>query len=445
VSATGLLFAAIFASLTLLALARHPIYGAMAYVLTLFVSPADRWWGQDLLGDIRWSLLAASVTALGLLIHRPSRPAGSLWKNPLALGIVAFVIWVAIQSLWAYSADMHRDLLIYYVKVLLAIYLIYSCLESERHLRLILWAYLAGCGYLAFVANASHTGGRFDSFGGAGIGDANSSALALTTGVLVAASLFLIESWKYRAVILVLVPLIVNAIVATISRSGFLSLAVGAILFNILSPPDYRKVVRVLSVLGLAGFLLITNADYWARIGTIKYAGDAVEGVDTGSKRLVLIAAQKEMFMGHPMGCGARCTDVLSPRYLSPEQLAGKVGEEKARSSHNTFMTMAVDHGVIGAALYILMIVWLVVAVAKCRSMLDHHSPVIRAAFPAVAGSLGCIIIGDLFVQYPKLEIRFWMLLIMIWIVGVLSAESARKGALLAPDARANASRARNE
>jgi len=397
-----------------LALVRHPVFGVMTYVLLFYVSPADRWWGQGALEGMRWALAAALITAMSIAIHRPVRPAIPFAKQPLVWGFAAFTGWVAIQSFWALDQESHSDLLSYYLKYIVAMYLIYRSLDSETSIQRLLWAHVAGCTYLAWLAYTTHAGGRFDSFGGAGIGEANSGALTITTGILAAASLFLVGAKWSRVAVLGAMPLLVNAVVATISRSGFLAFGVAGLTYNLFAPKRYSKWVRVLSVVGLGLFLILTNPDYWERIRSLEHLGEQVEGVDTGSKRLVLIQAQFEMSRRFPQGCGSRCTDVLSTEYLDPRQLTHRPGEEPSRSSHNTFMTMLVDHGIPGAVAYALMTFWMLLALRQLRKVYMGEQGFMATMLPAVAGSLIAITIGDLFVQYPKLEVRFWLLTLVM-------------------------------
>jgi hypothetical protein len=42
--------------------------------------------------------------------------------------------------------------------------------------------------------------------------------------------------------------------------------------------------------------------------------------------------------------------------------------------------------------------------------------------YPAVAGSLTAMIVGDLFVQYPKFELRFWFLTLTMVLLGMVAA-----------------------
>jgi hypothetical protein len=432
-SATAALFVLLFAAGCLLALARHPIFGVMTYVLLFYVSPSDRWWGQGVTHGVRWALIAALVTVLAIVIHRPQQPAIPLLRQPMMWGYIVFVAWVALQSLWVITPDFHGDLLTYYLKYIVAMYLIYRSVDSELNLKRFIWAHVLGCTYIAWVAFTLQDGARFDDFGGSGIGDANSGALTIVTGVLAAAALFLAGSNKARLAVVAVMPVLVNAIIATISRSGFLAFGTAGLVFNFFAPKRHAKMVRILSVVGLGLFLALTNPVYWARIQSLQYQGEQVEGVDTGAKRLVLAQAQWQMFLEHPMGCGSRCTDALSPEYLDAKQLAGDSGH-KSRSSHNTFMTMLVDHGVPGAVAYLLMVVWIVRSLGALRRVCRDRDDFLAQLLPAIAGGLIAIVVGDMFVQYPKLEIRFWMLTVVMSMLSMVSARLVR-----APEAAADA------
>ncbi len=428
-SLTAAFFVVLFVIGCLMALVRHPIFGVMTYVLLFYVSPSDRWWGQGVTLGFRWTLIAAIVTLIAILIHRPKPSGILLMRQPLMWGFVIFVLWVALQSFWAISPELHTELLVYYLKYIVAMYLIYRCLDSNLNIKRFMWAHVMGCTYIAWVAFTQQDGGRFDDFGGSGIGDANSGALTIVTGILAAASIFLAGSMREKIVVIAIMPVLLNAVVATISRSGFLALAIAGLVYNLFAPVKYVKWVRILSVVGLALFLALTNPIYWARIQSLKYQGEQVEGVDTGSKRLVLANAQFQMFLQHPLGCGSRCTDALSPDYLDEKQLSGAPGE-KTRSSHNTFMTMLVDHGIPGAALYLLMVGWVVRSLLHLKQSVRDHDDFFAQILPAVAGGLFAIIVGDLFVQYPKLEVRFWYLTVAMAMLGLIASRRA-----LAPQA----------
>lgn len=404
----------------LMALARHPIYGLMSYVMVFYVSPSDRWWGKTALAGSRWALIAALVTMIALVIHRTKPPPVPFLRQPVVIGMIIFAAWLGIQSFWALDPESHQSLATYYPKFIVAMYLIYRCVDSPENLKRFLWAHVLGCTYLGWVVYTTHTGGRFDDFGGAGIGDGNAGALACVTGALSAGALFLASGYRAKLVLLAATALIVNAVVATMSRSAFLALVAGGLAFNYFAPRHFRRWVFALSILALGGFLFLTNPDYWGRIESLQYHGEQVEGVDTGSKRLVLAQAQLQMSRKYPLGCGSRCTDVLSPLYLPEKQLTA----EGIRSSHNTFLTMLVEHGIPGALLYLAMVAWVASCLRSASKTLSAAPPVVALLFPAVAGCLVAIIVGDLFVQYPKIEIRFWFLTLGMVLLGMLSAPS---------------------
>ena len=423
-SLTAAVFVLLFAAGCLMALARHPVYGVMTYVIMFYVSPSDRWWGQGVTQGTRWALIAAIVTALAILIHRPRPPDIPLLRQPLMWGFILFVAWVAIQGGWAVYPDLHRELLTYYLKYIVAMYLIYRSIDSPENLKRVIWAHVLGCAYISWVAFNLAAGERFDDFGGAGIGDANSGALTIVTGILAAASLFVAGSTRARLVLVGIMPFLVNAIVATISRSGFLAFITAGLAYNFFAPRKYAKWIKILSVVGLVLFVALTNPVYWARIQSLKYEGQQVEGVDTGAKRIVLMQAQLRMAAQHPYGCGSRCTDYLSPSYLDSKQLAGAPGE-KSRSSHNTFLTMLVDHGIPGAIAYVLMVGWILTALRRMRRECTGRDDVLAQILPAIAGGLLAITVGDMFVQYPKLEVRFWLLTILMSMLSMATGRLA--------------------
>ena len=298
-------------------------------------------------------------------------------------------------------------------------FLILRSLDSEANFRLFLWAHIAGCFYFGWLAYTSYDGGRFEEFGGAGVKDANEAALTIGTGALVLGALLLWVKWREKAVLVGMAPFIVNAIVATVSRSGFLALVMGGLTFNWLTSPKYRKWVVPMSILAGVLMLMLTTQDYWNRIETITYAGQEVEGKETGTGRLEIIAGQFQMFRDHPLGCGHACTAILSPQYLGAQHLTDASG---VRASHNTFMSMLVEHGVPGGAIYLIMLILIVRRVRMVSSRTRHSAGFVAAMLPGVAGSLAAMIVADMFVPYMRFEVRIWFIC-LLWVLWRLRIE----------------------
>jgi O-antigen ligase len=430
-SLTSIAFILAFLSACALAFVRHPVWGAALYVSTFFVGPQAHWWGQGLLADVRWAYIAAIVTLLALVFTRNARPQpipltrhGAFWL------MVVFVVWLCIESIWALAPDEQWVLLTYYFKFTIALALIYRCVDSEASLKVLLWTQFGCCFYLGTLAYRSYSGGRFEEFGGAGLAEANAAALALGSGAILGASLFLAGRIRQRLVVLGGIPFVLNGIVATISRSGSLALVAGGLVFNLLTPRKLARQVRVLSVLAVILFLMLAGSAYWLRMQSMEHAGEKVEGLDTGEDRVEIIRAQLRMFEAHPFGCGAACTAVLSPRYLEAKYLSyAAAGEQPERASHNTFMTMLVEHGVPGALFYLGLLWWTLKAVLRLARQYRDDAGFMAAVFPGVVAVLGGIVTADMFVSYARFEIRFWCLALLM---AMLAMQASRQPAAAA-------------
>lgn len=409
---TAAAFLLAYATGCLLALARHPIFGLITYVGVFYLHPPARWWGNNL-PDLRWSLLAACVTLVGVLIHRSDIKGPRLFDFSLMKGALLFLAWLALQSLWALNQPMHLELLTLTAKYVLLIGLMYKCIDSEKHLKYFLWTHAAGCFYFGTIVFTSYIGGRFEGFESPGVSEANSGSLQVVTGVIVTFALFLSGKWTEKAPAIGFMPFTLNALVATISRSGFLALGISGILFNLFSPRESIRTVRIFSLAGLALFVALTNPVYWDRIDTLLNAGEQIEGEDTGVGRLVLMRAQFEMFSEYPFGCGHRCTATLSPQYMDDVYLTGPEGN-RARSSHNTFMSLLVEQGIPGAGLYIILLFWIARTVLRLRQPMRKSSGLLANTYAATVAILGAIFVGDMFVDYLKYETRVWFLGILV-------------------------------
>jgi O-antigen ligase len=423
-SLSALLFVLAFGAGCVLAFVRHPIFGTAAYVGTFFLSPQLRWWGQGALYNVRWSFIAAAVTLLAIFLSKKTRkPTIPMRQHAVVWLFLLFIVWIAIQGGWALDLREHADLFSYYLKFTLAFMMVYYTIDSPESLRVLMWTYVGGCFYFGWVAFTTYTGGRFEGFGGAGINEANAGALTIVTGTLLASSLFLDGKWRERTVLILMIPFMLNGLVTTISRSGFLALAGGGLVFMFFAPVRFRKQITVLAGLAVVLFLMLTGPGYWNRMQSIQQAGETVQGVDTGQDRLAIIKVQWKLFAMHPFGCGATCTTVLSKDYLDKKYLAETADGELRRASHNTYMTIIVDHGIPGMILWGGMLMWIYTKLMKLGRIYRKQTEFLATAFPAIAGIFAALAVGDMFVTYAKYEIRIWMIAI---VMGLLSIETAR-------------------
>jgi len=95
---------------------------------------------------------------------------------------------------------------------------------------------------------------------------------------------------------------------------------------------------------------------------------------------------------------------------------------------------MLVEHGIPGAALYLALVSWIAVSVVRLLRARLWSSSDGRVAmlYAAVGASLSAIVIGDLFVQYPKFEIRFWFLTLAMLLLNALVVRDAERSPVAA-------------
>ena len=88
-------------------------------------------------------------------------------------------------------------------------------------------------------------------------------------------------------------------------------------------------------------------------------------------------------------------------------------------------MTMLVDHGILGAALYIALLLWIYKKLRALAPQARSMSGFPATFFPAVAGVLVAITIGDIFSQLPLLEVRVWFVSLLIAYAQLLQVHGA--------------------
>ena len=106
----GIAFSLLFGFACLMALIRHPIYGLMAYLAAFYVHPPSRWWGQGILLEVRWALVAAGVTLIGVALHRRGRAGRPFFSFGVSWALLVFLAWLWIQSFWAAAPELQQEL-----------------------------------------------------------------------------------------------------------------------------------------------------------------------------------------------------------------------------------------------------------------------------------------------------------------------------------------------
>lgn len=420
-SLTGLLFLAAFIAMMALALFRHPIHGLYGYVALFYLHPPDRWWASGL-PDLRWTLTASVVTLLATLRLRsdPSRPSW-LSETPAKL-LLAFTAWLWIQSFWALLPEAHFFFATLYLKYIVLFYLIFRLVDQPERVRGFLTVHFLGCAYLGWLAYNASFSGRLEGVGGPGIDEANALGMQLVTGILSGAMLILdYKGWR-RWLLVAAMPLVINGLVLTQSRSAFLGLAVGCVVLWYLKPGGRRRIFYAFAALALVLGGMLAHELFWQRMTTVVTAVESIEKIDqSAASRLAVFEAQVKMAKAYPMGAGHRGTLALSNRYLADEHLTylADGSGQRGRSSHSTFMSVVVEQGLPGVAIFGGLGLWFIAAILRMRRLAraatDEFTSIMGAG---VAAALMAVVVSGIFVDYVKAEVQIWcaaLLSVVLW------------------------------
>jgi hypothetical protein len=398
-----------------LAFYRHPIFGFYFYLATFYVHPPSRWWGY-MVPDLRWALLSAVITVLAVWLHRGRLRPLPMWLT-LAPAVILLLYNLLLwgQTAWAVDAETNLEGAAQFSKYLVAYWFVYRICDSAQNLRRVLGAHAIGCGLLGiFAASIGREGDRLDGVGGPGIDDANTLGMYLATGTVVCMGLFLVlKGWRRWASVL-LAGIILTGFVLANSRGATVGLIAGALALAVCCGHRHKGAFLALLLVFGIGAAKVVDQKFVDRLFTIGDVTSESEDADQSARsRKIIVDAQFKMAADHPLGVGHRGTATLSPLYMDDRWLtyAHTDGSHAERSSHNTFMTVLVEQGVIGVVLYAALLIWLLGSVFRLRR-LRSNDPEVREL--ATLGSTACaaifvVLLAGMGTDYLLAEVQFWM------------------------------------
>jgi hypothetical protein len=385
-STTALVVFVIWLLGLVLAFTFEPIFALFSYLWIFYNDPQTSWWGSDL-PPLRYSLFAA-VAALIAASRLPVRADATWISSGASKLLIAFTVWIWIQTFWAINVPTHMDGAILCTKYLILSYVVFRLSGTEKGVSLFLLAHVGGCFLFGLRAYSINVAGRLETVGGPGVDDANLLGAHLVTGLIIAGFLFIGSRGFRRWIVLATLPFILNAIVLTQSRGGFLAMVAAGLCGWYLAPKVYKRFVTVSGVLAVVLLLMLSNEGYWIRVSTIAGSNSDTEQ----ETRTQILGPQFEMFRDHPFGAGHRGNALLSPRYMPPDLLSNA----GIRSAHNTFMAALVDEGLPGAILLVGIYGWVFLTLRRLKRMDRSGLPVHLGLYRAGIGAAlsGCFVAG---------------------------------------------------
>ncbi len=264
-----------------------------------------------------------------------------------------------------------------YVKVLAYAFLLAVSIRYVRDLFTFVWAYVIGCGILAFfslfvfgITRASNSDfARLDHLY---TYDANDLGVVLMVGLPLTLLLLVSTRGSRRALLLVILLGISATIARSGSRGGFLAfLAVGAAALILI---DSVSVARRTSIIVAAVVALALGAPpgYWKQMGTVlqpkdDYNYSTLDGRKALAERGMGYMAQYPLF-GLGMNNFARAECTISPKL----ETLNRVGPIRCTAPHNSYVQAGAELGIPGLLIWVSLVVGGVFSLLRLRGRLPR-------------------------------------------------------------------------
>lgn len=266
------------------------------------------------------------------------------------LGIGALMLFTAPFSIWPGGAvQTFTDL---YIKVLLIFVLMLNTLNSPARVRQFTWVIVIATSYIACRAVFDYArgfnlieNGRVQGAVGGMFQNPNDLALNMVA-VLPLAVLLAMGSVRPFGRLMAIAGafLMIGAVIASQSRSGFLGLAA---MFLFMAWQVGRKRPSFIAALALAVVIVLplTPSSYWSRMASI--TDESRDETGSREARRILLGEGVRAFLEHPLtGVGAGQFKNYDP----------KGRQESWRETHNVVLQVASELGILGLAAFMFLV-----------------------------------------------------------------------------------------
>lgn len=324
--------------------------GLLTFTALLYFRPQDE---IRPLALIPLAEIAALSALASMVFGRISRGLTFTKVTPELIGVVglgAVMLFTAPFSIWpGGSVQTFTDL---YVKVLLIFVLMVNALNAPARVRQFTWVIVSATSYVAFRAVFDYArgfnlveNGRVQGAVGGMFQNPNDLALNMVAVLPLAVLLAMHASRPFGRVMAVAGSfLMIGAVIASQSRSGFVGLAA---MFLFLAWQVGRKRPAFIAAMAVAVLVVLPFApsSYWDRMASITDESRD----DTGSReaRRILLAEGVSAFVQHPLtGVGAGQFKNYDP----------KGRQEAWRETHNVVLQVASELGILGLGVFIFLV-----------------------------------------------------------------------------------------
>jgi O-antigen ligase len=312
----------------------------------------------------------------GLIVFlRPTFFLSWRWTSGL---LVAWLLWATLST-YLNNARVFNSLTL---NVLFALTLP-CCLTQRRHLEW-LWFFLSLGGTVAAVLSVINPRFTYVESRLIGLGDLNANYFVVICDLSVVCILYYLSGFSsialpphLLALFWLALPLLIWAIAATGSRTGWASLGAAFFLSAwIFAPPTNRRwLYRLITLIAIFGVLamIATNAALADR------ARAGLAGHTSSRDRIWAMALQMFYESADPLfGMGLRQADLFLTRYVH----GGRWYGSDRLDIHSTYLTVLLETGIVGLLLFLAATVFPVVLIIRQFRRLPFG--IISAALPTV-------------------------------------------------------------
>lgn len=288
---------------------------------------------------------------LALVLSHRGRAQLLLEDEPfLGFVVLGLLVWASASTLWAPDPAAAAGYLTRLIPIAALLFVVYTAVRNTRHLRVALWAYVAGA--VATTLYGVGTGLASEDRLIAGIANPNDLAGALVPAIAFAIALAATARRPVPrlAAIGAVVPCLLGVFM-TQSRAGLLSLATAMVVALLLGGrlrPYFAVLLVVMVTAGVSYLSLATTATERVRLQSISAAGSS------GRADEWQIAAR--LARDHPLvGVGVNNFRELETRYVADDISLYQVHTSLFKNpvTHNTYLSVLAELGLVGFALLI--------------------------------------------------------------------------------------------
>jgi len=263
-----------------------------------------------------------------------------------------------------------------YVKVIVYAFLLALSIRTAKDLFTLVWAYVVGCGILAFfslfIFGISRTNSGFARLDHLYMYDANDLGVIMMLGLPLTLLLLSVSRGVRRIALLTVLVGIVATLARSGSRGGFLGLVAvglaGLVLANGVSVGK-RVILLVATPLALA---LGAPAGYWKQMGTVlqpkaDYNYSTIDGRKAVAERGVGYMLRYPIFgLGVDNFSRAECT--ISPKLVS----LSRTGPIRCTAPHNSYVQAGAELGLPGLVVWLSLELGIIIALLRLRRRLPR-------------------------------------------------------------------------